>query len=96
MHVLKEVAPIKHAKLNNVDEISLSIVQYIDECNIGHEGCEELVALHIAGTSQVTLKDSYVFKASSPFRYKVELIPLINKEDRGMLDCRAFVHEWGF
>ncbi len=44
MHVLQESASIYHAKIDNSDEISLSVVQHIDECSIG--GAKKVVKIN--------------------------------------------------
>jgi hypothetical protein len=35
LHVLEEAAPINYANLDDADEISIYVVQHIDECSIG-------------------------------------------------------------
>jgi hypothetical protein len=44
LHVLQESSPINHARIDNSDEISLFVVQHIDECSI--DGTKKVVKIN--------------------------------------------------
>ena len=63
LHVLQESAPINHAKIDNSDEISLSVVQHIDECSIG--GAKKVVKIN---ATRMLDEEVYVVMEDVPTR----------------------------
>ncbi len=45
VYVLKEAAPIRHASIDDADEISLFLARHIDECIIG--GAKRVVKVNV-------------------------------------------------
>ena len=51
LHVLKDSGPINHSNIDNADEISLSVVQSINECGIG--GSKKDVKINMCGMQPI-------------------------------------------
>jgi len=58
LHVLKESGPINHSNIDNADEISISVVQHIDECNI--DGYKKVVKINMMLVCNPLLKNALI------------------------------------
>jgi len=51
LHVLKDSGSINHSNIDNADEMSLSLVQRINECNIG--GSKKVIKINMCGMQPI-------------------------------------------